>query len=192
MSDTQRRIATWVAVGGGVIALLAVIAWLFVPDGIPSGYEGVEVQGVTLGYPEDWNRVPPDEAGATVDFAARTPDDQPEAGVRVFIVSDNPRSGSIEDVLAARKSQTQSQLSSVEFTRERAIRVPGADQAVVLDYTFEESLGQGRGRDLLATLDNGTGILIEVSGVAEGLDDGVPEKIISSVQIAEDAGGGGD
>lgn len=191
MTDTQRRIATWIAVGGGVVALLAVIAWLFVPDAIPSGYEGVEVQGVTVGYPEDWVRVAPEEAGPTVDFAARTPDGEPEAGVRVFVVAGNPRSGSIEDVVATRRQQTQSQLSSVEFTGERAIRVPGADQAMVLDYTFEEELGSGRGRDLLATVGNGTGVLVEVSGVVEALDGDVARTIIDTVRIAEDAGNAG-
>ena len=153
----------------------------------PEGFTRVSPDGISLAYPQGWKTVKdPAKGWAFTTKAVR--DGKPYA--QVSVLTDLPKTD--DAAVAANSALSFVRLADgFERTGQRSLKIPGADGAYRIDYTYRASSGKGKraqpkvvqGTDIAVVDGNGQAVLVRITRQKGQLDRSVVERIVTTISI---------
>jgi hypothetical protein len=153
--------------------------------GVPEGFTEAEVEGVIrFAYPEGWRT--PARAGwiEGAEYQVEAPSDGgAPMGVLVFLGEAAP-DADLRTGLGAIKADIRLRLTDVEFTDERGVEVRGAEEALLLEFTYRADTGElMHSRDVFAKDGEGNEALLRVAGPEDRVSPDLAMRIISTLEF---------
>ncbi len=148
---------------------------------VPDGFVEAEAGPARFAHPEDWTEL--DEAGrvegADAQIEAPSGEGATPAGILVFT---EPATGAeFEGLVRNAKTSYSDSFPDFEMVEETDIDVAGAEETVLLEYTYSTDTGEtARSYDVLTTSDDDETVF-RVAGPEDSLDDGLARQIIDTL-----------
>ncbi|MEU6039261.1 hypothetical protein ABZ801_28050 [Actinomadura sp. NPDC047616] len=160
------------------------------PRSTPSGFAAASAGRVTLAHPSGWLPVEPPEGWP---FAAELRDGS-RVHARVGVIRDVPRPSDADAGVVAAAVDTALRLTVTRYDRgpRRDLRVPGARDAVRVDYTYLDGPGAGepaKGTDVVLVYGRGESAVVRITGRPATLPPAVVDQIVGTVTVVPGPGG---
>ncbi len=150
---------------------------------VPEGFVEAQAGPARFAHPEDWSEVSEDERIADAAAHIETPagDAGTPTGILVFTSPDEGRSlgGRVQNA----KGSLLTTFPDFEVTDEGEVEVPGAEGAVLLEFTYTTDAGETAiSFDVITGTDDDE-VVFRVAGPEESLDESLARQIIDTLTL---------
>jgi hypothetical protein len=150
---------------------------------VPAGYTPVRAGRVMFAHPAEWKAMARPPQGWLYGADLR---DGESTGVQAGVIGKVPQVPSAALVAAAASSGIELHATGVQRGANRTLRVPGAKEAVRVDYTY--ATGEGRSADHHATdvsvvWGTGTAAVVRITGLRARLPSAQIDQVVRTIGI---------
>jgi len=150
---------------------------------VPAGFVEAEAGPVRFAHPEDWTEADAADRieGAIAQFQTPTEGDATPAGILVF--ASPATEAEFEGLVRNDKTSYSNTFSDFDMVDETDIEVAGAEEAVLLEYTYSTDAGENAHSYDVLTVTAEDEAVFRVAGPEDLLDEDLARQIIDTLSF---------